>query len=81
MFLHVFGKTKTQYCRNGEHGVPGWLSRLSIQLQMVMISQFTGSSPVSGSVLTGKSLEPASDSVSPSLSASPPCTPPKKPKH
>ena len=34
----------------------------------VMISQFVTSSPASGSVLTAQSLEPASDSVSPSLS-------------
>ena len=34
----------------------------------VMISQFVSSSPVSGSVLTAQGLEPASDSVSPSLS-------------
>ena len=34
----------------------------------VMISRFVGSSPASGSVLTARSLEPASDSVSPSLS-------------
>ena len=34
----------------------------------VMISWFVGSSPASGSVLTAQSLEPASDSVSPSLS-------------
>ena len=38
----------------------------------VMISQFVSSSPTSGSVLTAQSLEPASDSVSPSLSAPPP---------
>ena len=38
----------------------------------VMISLFVGSSPASGSVLTAQSLEPASDSVSPSLSAPPP---------
>ena len=38
----------------------------------VMISQFVGSSPASGSVLTAQSLEPASDSVSASLSAPPP---------
>ena len=37
----------------------------------VMISQFVSSSPVSGSVLTAQSLEPALDSVSPSLSAPP----------
>ena len=37
----------------------------------VRISRFVSSSPVSGSVLTAQSLEPASDSVSPSLSALP----------
>ena len=37
----------------------------------VMISQFMGSSPASGSVLTAQGLEPALDSVSPSL-----CGPP-----
>ena len=36
-----------------------------------MILRFVGSSPVSGSVRTARSLEPASDSVSPSLSTSP----------
>ena len=38
----------------------------------VMISQLVSSSPTSGPVLTAQSLEPASDSVSPSLSALPP---------
>ena len=38
----------------------------------VMISQLVGSSPTSGSELTAQSLEPALDSVFPSLSA-PPC--------
>ena len=33
----------------------------------VMISQFVSSSAASGSVLTAQSLEPVSDSVSPSL--------------
>ena len=37
----------------------------------VMILQLTSSSPMLGSVLTTQSLEPASDSVSPSLSAAP----------
>ena len=37
----------------------------------VMISRSVSSSPVSGSVLTVRSLEPALDSVSPSLSAPP----------
>ena len=37
----------------------------------VMISLFMGLGPASSSVLTTQSLEPASDSVSPSLSAPP----------
>ena len=37
----------------------------------VMISQLVSLSPVLGSVLTAQSLEPALDSVSPSLSAPP----------
>ena len=54
-----------------------WLGHLVAQLvkcptsAQVMISRFVSSSPVSGSVLTARSLEPASDSVSPSLSAPP----------
>ena len=43
-----------------------------LTLAQVMISLFVSSSPVSGSVLIARSLEPASDSVSPSLSAPPP---------
>ena len=37
----------------------------------VTISRFVSSSPASGSVLTARGLEPASDSMSPSLSAPP----------
>ena len=37
----------------------------------ITISQFMGLSPAMGSVLTAQSLEPALDSVSPSLSAPP----------
>ena len=40
----------------------------------VMISQSVSSSPASGSVLTTQNLEPALDSLSPSLSAPPPLT-------
>ena len=40
-------------------------------LAQVMISRFESLSPTSGFVLTAPSLEPVSDSVSPSLSASP----------
>ena len=39
-----------------------------LTLAQVMISQFVGSSPVLGSVLTAQCLEPASDSASFSLS-------------
>ena len=48
-----------------------WVAQLvgCLTLAQVMISQYVGSSPMSGSVLTAQSLEPASDSVSPSLSA------------
>ena len=42
-----------------------------LTLAQVMILQFVGSSPILGSVLTAQSLEPASDSVSPSFSAPP----------
>ena len=38
----------------------------------VRVSWFMSSSPTLGSVLTAQSLEPASDSVSPSLFAPPP---------
>ena len=48
-------------------GAVGWASDFS----QVTISRFVSSIPVSGSVLTAQSLEPASDSVSPSLWPSP----------
>ena len=48
--------------------VAHWVERLTSA--QVMISRCVGSSPASGSVLTVRSLEPASDSVSPSLSLS-----------
>ena len=40
-----------------------------LTLAQVMISGFVSSSPTLSSVLTAQSLKPASDSVSPSLSA------------
>ena len=55
-------------------GAPGWLSQLSVRLLIlaqVMVSWFVGSSLALGSLLTVQSLEPVSDSVSPSLSAPP----------
>ena len=50
-----------------------WVAQLVEPLTsaQVMISQLVSSSPVSGSALTAQNLEPASDSVSPSLSAPP----------
>ena len=50
-----------------------WVAQLVKHLTsaQVTISQFMGSSPASGSVWTAWSLEPASDSVFPSLSAPP----------
>ena len=57
-----------------EDGVRGaWVPQLVKWLTsvQVMISWFMSSSPTLGSVLTVRSLEPASDSVSPSLSAPP----------
>ena len=47
-------------------GAPRWLSRLSIQLRLGSWSQSVVSSPASGFVMTALSLEPTSDSVSPS---------------
>ena len=63
------GKRKLRRAR-----VTGWFSQLSVEpptSAQVMISQWVGSSPMSGSGLTAQSLEPASDSVSPPLSAPP----------
>ena len=48
-------------------GSVGW----ALTPTQVMVSQFVSSSPTSGSVLTARSLEPVSDSMSPSLSAPP----------
>ena len=50
-----------------------WVAQLvrHLTLAQVMISQFMCSSPASGSVLTAQRLEPASDSLLPSLSAPP----------
>ena len=50
-----------------------WLAQSvkRLTLVQVMISQFIGSSPALGSVLTAQSLKFASDSVSPSLSVPP----------
>ena len=57
--------------RNATGGARGAQSVERPASDQVTISRFVGSSPASGSVLTARSLEPASDSGSPSLSA--PC--------
>ena len=51
-----------------------WMAQLVKRLTSAqdMISWFVGLSPVLGSVLTAQSLEPASNSVAPSLSLSAP---------
>ena len=53
-----------------------WVAQLAERptSAQVMISWLVSLSAVSGSVLTAKSLEPVSDSVSPSLSAPNPLT-------
>ena len=76
MFLKIPLRTNGRNERSGTKvvsiGAPGWLSQLCVRLQLrFMISWFVSLSPTSGSVLTAQSLEPASDSMSPSPSASP----------
>ena len=63
------GGSTTAFKNTGTSRTHGWLSHTRAQ---VMILGSVSSSPASGSVLTAQSLEPASDSVSPSLSAPPP---------
>ena len=57
-------------CMEAEFG-GAWVAQSVERLTsaQVTISRFVGSSPASGSVLTARGLEPASDSVSPSLPA------------
>ena len=52
-----------------EHTRGAWVAQST--LAQVMISHLVSSSPLAGPVLTAQNLEPASDSVSPSLSAPP----------
>ena len=62
------GEGECEICVRG-----AWVAQLVEQptSARVTISRFVSSSPTSDSVLTAQSLEPASDSVSPSLSAPP----------
>ena len=69
-FLHTFPTSGYE----GAASWGTWGAQLVKHLTsaQVMISLFVDLSPASGSVLTAQSLEPASDSVSPSLSLSSP---------
>ena len=63
---------KESSLKNTRRGAPGWHSRLSVRLQPghdLAVREFE---PRVGSGLMAQSLEPVSDSVSPSLSAPPP---------
>ena len=55
---------------NRDTWVAQWIERPTSA--QAMISRLVSSSPTSDSVMTAQSLEPASDSVSPSVSAPPP---------
>ena len=73
ILLRIFKKWSV--LKNNPPGTPGWLSQLSdrlLILAQLVISRFLSLSPTLGSLLTAQSLEPASGSVSPSLSAPPP---------
>ena len=62
------------FCYRNSNVRSGWLAQSVKRLTSAQatISRFVSSSPASGSALTAQSPEPASDSVSPSLSAPPP---------
>ena len=69
LFKAVKPITRRTFNKGGRRGA--WVAH-SIKhpaSAQVVISRFVGSSPASGSVLTARSLEPALDSASPSLSA------------
>ena len=70
----VLGEIKRQFRSRQILGWPVAQSVKHLTSAQVMISWFVGSSPALGSVLTAQSLEPASDSGSPSLCPSPTCT-------
>ena len=72
IYTHIRTDTAKALARRNKKGGT-WVAQLvkHLTLAQVMISWFVGSSPALGSVLTAQSLEPASNSVSPSLSAPP----------
>ena len=70
--LYVSQSDNKLYLKKTNRGT--WVAQSVERLTsaQVMISRFVGSSPELGSMVIARSLEPASDSVSPSLSAPPP---------
>ena len=72
LFLTTVTPAYNKYLFNTDSLRGAWVAQLVEQLTsaQVIISWFMGSRPASGSVLTAQSLEPAADSVSPSLSLS-----------
>ena len=71
---HSQAQDKHTHAFKNEGLADAWVAQ-SVEQQtsaQVMLSRSVSSSPASGSVLTARSLEPASDAVSPSLSAPPP---------
>ena len=73
-----FTNAKIKLCQNNkrknakqDEGTGVAQSVKCLTLAQIMMSQFPTLSPTLGSVLTARSLEPALDSVSPSLSAPP----------
>ena len=72
--IHTFSNCEKNNIQHKIYQVRGSGVAQSVKrpLVQVMISRFVSSSPAPGSVLTARSLEPFSDSVSLSLSAPPP---------
>ena len=70
---HALSLSLSLFLSKIKQGWGAWVAQSVEHLTsaQVMISQSVGSSPTSGSVLTAQSLEPVSDSVSPSLSDPP----------
>ena len=65
------GRSLSRIIRSCQRGAWVAQSVKHLTAAQVTIAQFVSSSPTSGSALTAQSLEPASDSVSPSLYAPP----------
>ena len=71
--LHNVAEETSKYSTSGHINWGTWVAQSGKRptSTQVMISLFVSLSPMSGSVLTARSVEPALDSVSPPLSAPP----------